>query len=263
MNKTLTLAVLMAAAGATRAEEVTTTFVAPVFKLGNHAIENDQVVRNTDGSFTMLGTDGGVTSGWQLDWNINVDYDPFINGSLSLTNFGPGPHSYVLVLDLPVSAFGPSSLYGGSLTATVFDDNGDSFASLTRSSAGDASPGIYQGTIDDLPVLDLFGSMSCSGGPHCSSMLTDDRGLPGPTIAGPAVNGHIGTVLRFDLSAGDRVVFNTNFTVTAAPAPVPLPSSAWMVLAALGCFSYFTLRRRTSSVIHSSLALTAATFAVP
>ena len=127
----------------------------------------------------------------------------------------------------------------------MFDDNGDSLASLGRSTASNASPGIYQGTIDESPVLDLFGAIACSGsGPHCSATLTDDDGLPGPTIPGPAVNSHIGTVLKFNLSAGDRVVFNTNFTVNAAPAPVPLPASAWLLLAALGGMGYLYVTRR-------------------
>jgi hypothetical protein len=92
-------------------------------------------------------------------------------------------------------------------------------------------------------VLDLFGSISCSGsGPHCSATLADDDGLPGPTIAGPAVNGHIGTILKFNLSAGDRVVFDTNFTVV--PAPVPLPASSWMLFAALGCMGYLATSAR-------------------
>ncbi len=233
---------LIGAAGVTHAEQVSSTFVAPVFQLGSATIQNDQVIQNADGSFTMIGTDGGAASGWQLDWNIKVDYDPLINGSLTLTNFSSSAHNYTLMLDLPVSAFGPTSLFGGSLTATVFDDSGDSFASLGRSTASGASLGIYQGTIDESPVLNLFGAISCAGsGPHCSATLTDDDGLPGPTTPGPAVNGHIGTILQFNLSAGDRVVFNTNFTVT--PAPVPLPASAWMLLAALGIGGYLFTRR--------------------
>ena len=243
--------VLVAAAGVAQAEQVSATFVAPTFQLGGTPIQNDEVVENPDGSFTMSGIDGGPTSGWQLEWNIKVDYDPFINGSLTLTNFSDSAHNYTLLLDLPVSAIGPATLIGGSLTATVFDDSGDSFASLSRSTASNASPGIYQGTIDSNPVLDLFGAISCSGsGPHCSAMLTDDDGLPGPTIPGPAVNGHIGTVLKFNLSAGDRVVFDTNFTVAAAPAPVPLPASAWMLIAALGGMGYlFHVRRREDDAL--------------
>ncbi|MEJ0036260.1 MAG: VPLPA-CTERM sorting domain-containing protein [Gammaproteobacteria bacterium] len=240
---------LLAAAGVTHAEQVSGTFVAPVFKFGNNDIQNDSVVENADGSFTMSGTDGSQAAGWLLGWNINVDYDPFINGSVTLTNFSSSAHNYTLFLDLPVGAFGPTSVFGGSLTATVFDDNGDSFASLGRSDAANASPGIYQGTIDGTGVLDLFGAISCSGsGPHCSATLTDDNGLPGPTIPGPAVNGHIGTILKFNLSAGDRVVLNTNFTVE--PSPVPLPASAWMLIAALGCMSYlFVTRRRAGDAL--------------
>jgi len=241
-------ALLIAAGGMAHAEEVNATFVAPVFKLGNNTIGTGQVSENADGSFTMSGNDGSQDRGWVLGWNLNVDYDPFINGTLSLTNFTASDHDYTLVLDLPVPAFGPSSVYGGSLTATVFDDNGNSSAVL-KHSAGSLS--IYQGTIDEIGVLNLFPDISCGGsGPNCSVTFTDQAGLPGPTIPGPGVNGHIGTILKFNLSAGDRVVFNTNFTVNPVSA-VPLPASVWMLIAALGCMSYFFgANSRMRSVIH-------------
>lgn len=237
---------LIAAAGAAQAEQVSATFVAPDFRFGNNNITYDQLVENTDGSFTMSGNDGSVAAGWVLDWNISVDYDPFINGSITLTNFTSSAKNYTIFLDLPVGTFGPSSIYGGSLTATVFDDNGDAAASIGRSTATGASPGVYQGTIDGATALNLFGgTAACSGsGPHCSASLTDSDGLPGLTNIGPAVNGHIGTILMFNLSAGDRVVFNTNFTVEAAPAPVPLPAGAWMLVSALGTCLTFVRRRR-------------------
>ncbi len=37
-----------------------------------------------------------------LDWNISVDYDPFINGSITLTNFTSSAKNYTVFLDLPV-----------------------------------------------------------------------------------------------------------------------------------------------------------------
>ena len=58
---------LIAAAGMAHAEQVSGTFVAPVFRFGNNDITNDQVIENGDGSFTMSGTDGSVDRGWVLD----------------------------------------------------------------------------------------------------------------------------------------------------------------------------------------------------
>ena len=46
------------------------------------------------------------------------------------------------------------------------------------------------------------------------------------------VNQKIRTLLMFNLSAGDRVTFNADFTVE--PAPVPLPAGAWLFFSALG-----------------------------
>ncbi len=238
---------LIAAAGAAQAEQVSATFVAPDFRFGSNNITYDQLVENTDGSFTMSGNDGSAAAGWVLDWNISVDYDPFINGSITLTNFTSSAKNYTIFSGLARRHVRPDlGVYGGSLTATVFDDNADSAATLGRSTAIGASPGIYQGTIDGATVLNLFGgTVACSGsGPHCSASLSDSDGLPGLTNIGPAVNGHIGTILMFNLSAGDRVVFNTNFTVEAAPAPVPLPAGAWLLVSALGTCLTFVRRRR-------------------
>jgi hypothetical protein len=238
---------LITAAGMTHAGQVGSTSEPPTFQFGSTSIASDQVVDNGEGSFTMSGSDGSAAVGWVLDWNISINYDPFISGSITLTNLTSSARNYSILLDLPVGAFGPASVYGGSLTATVFDDNGDSTASIGRSTASNASPGIYQGTIDGHAVLNQFGStLACtSSGPYCSASMTDSDGLPGLTNIGPAVHDHIGTILTFALSAGDRVVFDTNFTVNAAPAPVPVPAGAWLLLSAVGAL----VARRTRRAI--------------
>ena len=249
---------LIAATDATHATEVAATYVPPLLQIGNTAVStdtNDQVFENPDGSFTLIGTESGnvgTDRGWKLDWDLTIDYDPFINGSLTLTNFGSTARNFVLNVELPVAAIAAPTLFGGSITATLFDDSQNGVATLTRSTADGASPGIYQSFIDNSPVLNLFGvvPLECSGGPNCSISLSDSDGLPGPTIPnGPGVNQKIRTQLMFNLSAGDRVTFSTNFTVI--PMPVPLPASVWALIAALSCLGYFRLRGRTTSVTHS------------
>ena len=239
---------LIAATAATHAAEVNATFYAPVFQIGTTNISNgtdDHVFENPDGSFTLVGTESGGTGdrGWQLDWDFTIDYDPFINGALTLTNLG-STRNFVLNVEVPVvPPITGATLFGGSITATVFDDNHNGIATLTRSTAADASPGIYQSFIDNSPVLNLFAvtPLECSGTVNCQTTFSDQDGLPGPTNPGPGVTQKIRTVLMFSLSAGDRVTFNTNFTVI--PTPVPLPASAWTLLVALGCLVYLVCNK--------------------
>jgi len=231
--------------GTTAQAESVTLGGDPVLQIGNTDVGNGAVVANPDGSFTLVGTQSGdaLDPSWLLDWNLTIDYDPFINGSMSVTNLSTTARNFSLAISLPVAAFTPS-LYGGSITATVFDLNGDNSASVSPSTAAGAGPGIYQGTIDGSPVLDLFGiTLSCTsatGG--CTATGSEQDGLPGATIPGPDVAGNIGTVLHFSLSAGDKATFDTNFTVVPVTA-VPLPPSAWLLLAALGGLGLLACQR--------------------
>jgi len=238
-RKACLASLLVAAAGLAHGAEVNATFYAPTLQIGSTNIANDandHVYENADGSFTLVGTESGGTGdrGWQLDWDFTIDYDPFINGSLTLTNLG-STRNFLLNVEVPVvPPIVGATVFGGSIMATVFDANGNGIATLTSSTAADASPGIYQSFIDNSPVLNLFAAapLECSGTVNCQISLSDQDGLPGPTIPGPGVNQKIRTVLMFNLSAGDRVTFNTNFTVE--PAPVPLPAGAWLLISALG-----------------------------
>ena len=231
-------ALLLAActfAGTAGAESVTLSS-APLIQIGSTDVGSGNVVANADGSFTLAGTQSGGTLDptWLLEWNLTVDYDPFINGSLSVTNLSATARNFTLAIGLPVAAFTPS-LYGGSIIATVMDLNGDLSASVGPSTAAGAGPGIYQGMIDNSPVLNLFGMvLSCtSAAAGCTATGSDTDGLPGATIPGPGVASSIGTVLKFSLSAGDKVMFDTNFTVVPI-SEVPLPASGWLLLAAFG-----------------------------
>jgi hypothetical protein len=224
---------LIGSAVVTQAQTASPGFV---LTLGNTRINSD-ARSNPDGSFTLIGTQTGGTSGsgpfWGLDWNITVNQDPFIIGSVTLTNFSAGTANFNLAFSLPVTpAFSPSR-FGGSLAGTLFDANGDGTATLGTNSM---STSIYRGTIDGITVLQLFGvnNLFCFGsGPNCSATGSDSSGLPGVTLPGGPVNTSIGTLLSFSLSAGDRITFNTNFTVEPL-APVPLPASLPLLLAGLG-----------------------------
>ncbi len=237
----LCVTLLLTSLGVARADNL--PFV-PTFTIGQTALVNDEVHGNSDGSFTLIGQQrGGLLDGapvWDLQWDLTVNQDPFIAGTLTVTNLASVVRNFNLVLALPVTpAFSPS-LFGGSLTATLLDLNGDLSASLSPIAPGGA---IFRGTIDSSPVLSLFAiGLNCFGSsPGCTASGTDSNGLPGPTLPGPGVFSAIGTLLSFSLSPGDSVSFATNFTVEP-PAAVPLPAS--LPLLALGLGALAARRRR-------------------
>jgi hypothetical protein len=225
-----------------QAQDAELPFV-PVFTIGSTALINDDVIANADGSFTVLGNQqGGLVNGqpiWDLTWNLTLNQDPSIAGVATLTNLTTTTRSFNLAFSLPITpAFSPS-LFGGSISATVTDANGDLSATMAPIAV---SPSIYRGTIDGVTVLSLLGAnVTCAGSSAgCSSISADDFGLPGLTLNGPAVNSAIGIFLNFSLSPGDRVAFNTSFVVEPPPT-VPLPAALPLLLSGLGTLA---IRRR-------------------
>lgn len=211
----------------------------PVLTVGGVVLENDSVIANADGSFTLLGNQqGGSFNGgavWDLSWDLTLNQDPSIAGSLTLTNLTTTTRNFNLAFALPVLPAFPQSVFGGSLSASVADANSDRSASLAPIAV---SPSIYRGQIDGITVLSLFAlNLTCSASaPGCTANSAEDAGLPGLTLLGPAVNSTIATLLNFSLSPGDRVTFSTNFVVE----PVPLPAALPLLLGGL----VLVLRRR-------------------
>jgi hypothetical protein len=235
---------LASALGAAHAD--TLPFV-PTWTIGTTPLVNDEVHANSDGSFSMLGEQqGGSFEGkpvWDLAWDLTVKLDPFIAGTLTVTNLTTTVRNFNLALSLPVTpAFSPS-LFGGSLSATLLDLNGDLSASLSPIAPSNA---IFRGTIDSSPVLSLFAiGLNCFGSSAgCTASGSDSNGLPGPTLPGGGVAAAIGTLLSFSLTPGDSVTFTTNFTVDP-PAAVPLPASLPLLAMGLGVLA---ARRRRAHV---------------
>jgi hypothetical protein len=224
------------------AQDATLPFT-PTLTAGNTNLENDQVIANGDGSYTLIGQQqGGSFEGglvWDLGWNLTLNQDPSISGSLTLTNLTTTTRNFNLAFVLPITpAFSPS-VFGGSISATVADLNGDSILALAPIAV---SPSIYRGQIDGNTVLQLFAtSLTClASSPGCTASGAEDDGLPGPTNPGGAVANSIAMLLNFSLTPGDRVVFDTNFIVEPVPVPAALP----LLLSGLALFG---LRWRKSA----------------
>jgi hypothetical protein len=200
---------------------------------------DSEVQANADGSYRLTGQEQGNASNgtpaWDVQWDVTVKQDPFIIGSLTVTNLSNSVRTFRLTLSLPVTpAFSPS-VFGGSVTASLLDFNGNGSpadGSATLAPSSDSFGSIYRGTIDGVTWLPLMGfNVACGpGSPGCSFNGSDADGLPGPTLPGPGVVSSIGTLIYFTLTPGDRVTFQTNFTVE----PVPLPAALPLLLLGLG-----------------------------
>lgn len=220
-----------------------------ILQAGTTNLVAGTVIANPDGSFSLEGQQqGGSFNGgavWDLAWDLTLNQDPSIAGTLTLRNLTTTTRNFNLFFQLPVApAFSPS-VFGGSITATAFDDNGDASLGLTPIAA---SPSIYRGQIDGSTVLSLFAaSLQClPSAPHCSAGGTESDGLHGLTNAGPGVASNIGLLLSFSLTPGDRAVFDVNFTVEPV-APMPLPAAFPLLLAGLGAFG--ALRRKETGTV--------------
>ena len=150
----------------------------------------------------MIGTQqGGGTPAapvWGLDWSLTLNQDPSIVGTLTLTNLTNTTRNFNLAFSLPILAPFSTSLYGGSIDATLSDFNGNGSAAMAPIAI---SPSIYRGTIDGITALSLFAaSIGCSGGAGCTASGSEIFGLPGPTEPGRAVNSTIGMLLNFSLT---------------------------------------------------------------
>lgn len=174
--------------------------------------------------FAFAGT--ATTAGqYAVNWNLLMNPDPFINGSITITNLSSLAQNFTVNLSLPViPAFSPG-LMGGSIDATVYDLNNSGSATLQPQ--GSTSNPIYFGRIDGSNALLMFAQVVTCGGVGCSGNSSESQMPPSIPVSG--VNTNIGTRLVFNLSGGDKVTFSTHFEVT----PVPVPATVWMMGSAL------------------------------
>jgi hypothetical protein len=172
--------------------------------------------------------------GWVLDWDLLGSTNPFITGTVAMTNQSAVPVTYLVDITLPIApALAAPTLIGGSIQGglTVDDTAGE------LSSAGDS---IYRALIDGSEVGEpakLFDDPTTTGlsGPFTSPTLgSESFGAPIPSAPGPAVTSSIGIRFEFTLTPGDRATFTASFVV------IPTPGAAGLFAIA----GLATMRRR-------------------
>lgn len=169
----------------------------------------------------LTGTAGN--SMWDYGWDLTVDPDPVISGSLTFTNTTAMTQSYSVLLTLST----PSSSLGHTMTGTVFAGTGVSDSTTDGDSSAQLSNIAITGLIDGSNAMNIFaGGLSCGipiGSSGCSASLGADS-INGPALWTAGITGSIGIRLNFDLSAGDTATLITAFDVQ----PVPLPAALWL-----------------------------------
>jgi hypothetical protein len=176
---------------------------------------------------------------YSLNWSLHLDPDPFVSGSLTLTNLSAVPSIFTLSVAQPVAPAVPvGAIMSGSSAITLADANFNSLANL----ASPAGSAIFTGTLDGVAQRTLFGApySLTPAFPPAGLTAVDSRSFSNEITTLP-LNTQIGITHSFTLSPGDTVTMNSTFQVI-----VPEPASA--VLAAIaGVGLVIRLRRRAAS----------------
>jgi hypothetical protein len=154
--------------------------------------------------------------------NLQLDSDPVVTGTTTLTNVLPTTQQITLLFTLPVTAIPGATLTGGSFRATATDRNGDG---VTLSTA--AGSAFYTALLDGVNWQSLYADpQSFSAGGFGSATIPQlSFGSPIPSLVGPAVAGTIGIKLDFLLTGFDSGSVTSNHVVV----PVPEPQTALLL----------------------------------
>jgi hypothetical protein len=172
---------------------------------------------NGDGTYTYMGMDSvSMMSGdlWDYSWTLTGDPDPLIGGSFTVTNTSSMMQTFDITFALPISPGFTNGYMTGSLSGTYSDFDNSGGATLNLND--------WDGLIDGASRMNLFGFAGPCIGVGCS--VTIGNVSEGPTLYTGDVTSTIGIHMNFELSAGDRVTFNTSFEVN----PVPVPAAVWL-----------------------------------
>ncbi len=191
-----------------------------------------------------LGSNGlGPAGDWFYTWDIDVDPDPFIEGSFSITNMSAAPRDFVIALLLPVSpSLGGTLLHAGSMTAAIsspdasgsFHVLGDAYVNGTF--ADPANP-LADGALS-LFLLDATVPCASGGGAGCAGLVSSS--VATAPYGGPQPVDTLGIrIAIFGLTAGDTATITARYAV----APVPVPPAFVLLASSLGGFVLVSRRR--------------------
>jgi hypothetical protein len=153
--------------------------------------------------------------------NFDIDSDPVVTGTTSVTNLFSTTQQITLLFTLPIAPIPGSTLSGGSYRGTVTDNNGDG-----ATIAAPTGSALYTAQIDGVNTQSLYPDPSSfSAGSFLSANIpATNFGSPIPSFpTGPALTS-IGIVLDFTLTGFDSASFTSNHVVQ-----VPEPGTGALV----------------------------------
>jgi hypothetical protein len=173
---------------------------------------------------------------FKLVWDLDLDPDPFVSGSLTLTNISGVTSTYSLSVSQPVAPALPAgSIMSGLSFITLIDADFNNAASILAPAVPVGSA-IFNGTIDGITQRQLFtapysllATFPPGGGSAGASFSNELTTIPLTAL--------IGITHNFTLSPGDTVTLNSRFEVVPEPGTFGLA-----VFAAAGVAH--TVRRR-------------------
>ncbi|MGE0486267.1 MAG: hypothetical protein AB7Q81_19110 [Gammaproteobacteria bacterium] len=195
----------------------------------------DLALSDLDGDDVWQTMNNGLTNDagmWSYGWNLEVDPDPFIAGSFTMTNHSAVTQNYTVLfgLTLPAPLAGPFT-QSGKLDLFVFDgtpvaaDGSLSATVAAPNTGGYVNGSLFAGLLDGDATLPFptaaFGACSGVGGLPSCGVLTGPFSAPYPGSAAAVVDA-IGIRIDFGLSAHDQATFVTRYTLTPVPLPAPL-----------------------------------------
>ena len=196
---------------------------------------------NNVGTITTL--PDGVTQEWKatvnqagsynLQFDLLLDPDPSISGSVALTNAAGSTQTFTLNVSQSIASTPAGSAIFGSSSISIGDANFDS-ASTVGAPTGSA---IYTAFINsNVSQKTLFAApytLSKNGVPGGTAV--DSQTYPPPIATTTAAATTMGIQHSFTLTAGDSATMNSTFTIT-------VPEPCTLVLAGLGALGLAAVR---------------------
>ena len=156
-------------------------------------------------------------SDYSVNWNLNVNADPFVNGNMAATNLSLSNLVFDLMVILPVTPIASATVIGGSAQLTLTTSSAGGSVSTFGSQAG------WEALMDGAVVHTFFAAPFSMTNPGLGSTLSAPQsfGTPIPSAAGPPVASTIGVHLRFMLTPGSAFSITSVFVVDV-PGPASL-----------------------------------------
>lgn len=176
-----------------------------------------------------FGVDGNIDMmGVQVGYALEVDPDPFVSNSFSVTNNTGSTQQFMINLTIPISPALATTQISGSISGTVGDADGavDGFGNGATVSTFGGMP-YYFAEIDGVGVRQLYMDPQTHTAPLAGTNTISTLNY-GPE-ASVAANTTIGITNRFELTSGSSVTFTSTFLVIPTPGTMGLLAIAGVV----------------------------------